>query len=262
MAKAFPNTGVTTGLSTDRTGLTGMFAGQHFFETNTGKVFVYSGSAWVECNDLDNTGAVSDALLLRLQAHSNVNQTFVTATASTTSVSYTDIPGMSVNITPKFNTSKVLVTAVVTFGFIGTQLDYARLMRGSTALGNNQQGNGIIQYRPDAYSTQTLILDTRTVTYLDSPATTAATTYKMQWYVNTGTLWLNRRGLDANDFGTSSITVQEIPVYWRCFMFNSNVQPKRRVKESVKEPWYCHSCNLENKAFYSKCPSCGEHRPH
>ena len=45
-------------------------------------------------------------------------------------------------------------------------------------------------------------------------------------------------------------------------MFNSNVQPKRIIKEANKEPWYCHSCNVENKSYYSKCPKCGEHREH
>ena len=45
-------------------------------------------------------------------------------------------------------------------------------------------------------------------------------------------------------------------------MFGSNVQPRRIVKEVRKEPWYCHRCNIENKAFYSKCPKCAEHRPH
>lgn len=46
------------------------------------------------------------------------------------------------------------------------------------------------------------------------------------------------------------------------FMFGSNVQPRRIVRESRKEPWWCHTCNIENKAFYSKCPKCAEHRPH
>jgi hypothetical protein len=54
MAKAFPNTGATTGLAADRSALTGMFAGQQFFETDTKDVYVYTGSAWVKCNDFDN----------------------------------------------------------------------------------------------------------------------------------------------------------------------------------------------------------------
>jgi hypothetical protein len=45
-------------------------------------------------------------------------------------------------------------------------------------------------------------------------------------------------------------------------VFGSNVQPKRRIKETRKEPWYCHTCDLEHPAYYSKCPKCGDHRPH
>ena len=45
-------------------------------------------------------------------------------------------------------------------------------------------------------------------------------------------------------------------------MFGSNVQPKRIIKEQQKEAWYCHTCNIENKSYYSKCTKCGDHRPH
>jgi len=57
MAKAFPNTGVTTGLSTDRSSMTGMVEGQFFYETDTNKVLVYNGSSWIELHDIDNTNA-------------------------------------------------------------------------------------------------------------------------------------------------------------------------------------------------------------
>lgn len=46
------------------------------------------------------------------------------------------------------------------------------------------------------------------------------------------------------------------------FMFGSNVQPRRRIKEVKKEPWYCHHCDLEHPHYYSKCPKCGSHREH
>jgi len=58
MAKAFPNTGVTTGLSTDRSAMTGMGAGQQFFETDTNKTYVYNGSSWIQENDY-TVGAMS-----------------------------------------------------------------------------------------------------------------------------------------------------------------------------------------------------------
>ena len=61
MAKAFGGLGVTAGLAADRTSMSGMSAGQQFFETDTNKTFIYSGSSWAEVSDLDNVGAVSDA---------------------------------------------------------------------------------------------------------------------------------------------------------------------------------------------------------
>jgi len=36
------------------------FDGMQIYETDTKKVLVYNGSAWVEVNDLDNTGGLSD----------------------------------------------------------------------------------------------------------------------------------------------------------------------------------------------------------
>jgi len=44
--------------------------------------------------------------------------------------------------------------------------------------------------------------------------------------------------------------------------FNSNVSPKRVVKAAPREAWYCWTCDTENAAYYSKCRSCNEHRPH
>jgi hypothetical protein len=55
MAKSFPNTGATTGLSTDRTGMTGMFDGQVFFETDTKFVYVYNGTSWILVNNTNTT---------------------------------------------------------------------------------------------------------------------------------------------------------------------------------------------------------------
>lgn len=55
MAKAFPNTGVTTGLAADRTAMTGMTAGTYFYETDTNKIWVYNGTSWLNTQDLTNT---------------------------------------------------------------------------------------------------------------------------------------------------------------------------------------------------------------
>ena len=67
-----------------------------------------------------------------------IKQTFLnTATSTTTSGSFTDISGMSVSITPKFNTSKIFV--MITLGSISSAAGISvgfRLLRDSTAVGN------------------------------------------------------------------------------------------------------------------------------
>lgn len=47
MAKAFGGLGVTAGLAADRTAMTGMVAGQLFFETDTTLFKVWTGSTWI-----------------------------------------------------------------------------------------------------------------------------------------------------------------------------------------------------------------------
>jgi hypothetical protein len=143
-----------------------------------------------------------------------VLQTNVTAHAATTSATLTDIPGLSVSITPQSSSSKVLVTASFMIGF-GTSADdtHYTLFRGSTAIGIGTGGsttNCSAYLRGNSSANQTLAIIPVTIAFLDSPSTTSATTYKMQWATRVDAIYLNRRGADSN-FGTSSsITVQEI----------------------------------------------------
>jgi hypothetical protein len=46
--------------------------------------------------------------------------------------------------------------------------------------------------------------------YLDSPSTTSATTYKIQWRTSGGTIYLNRRAADTYMSVSSMITAFEI----------------------------------------------------
>jgi len=113
------------------------------------------------------------------------------------STSYVD-SGLSVVITPKFSTSKIyVVTNVACFnngtGFIGVQI-----VRNSSAILNQYYGHG--------YSNnQSTIVG---LTKLDSPATTSATTYKVQIRKTgfTGTPRINQQT------GGSRITVMEVSV--------------------------------------------------
>jgi len=92
MAKSFPNTGATVGLAADRTAMTSMVEGQEFFETDTNKMFVYSGSGWVETNTWGTTSGVTgvnnlivppmvSATRTAAQTISNATWTFISLTS-------------------------------------------------------------------------------------------------------------------------------------------------------------------------------------
>ncbi len=85
MAKAFPNTGVTTGLAADRTALTSPFAGMQFFETNTNKLWVYNGSLWLQARP--ETSFNSSEINVNSTAYTNVSNT----TPSVTLVTGTEV---------------------------------------------------------------------------------------------------------------------------------------------------------------------------
>lgn len=127
---------------------------------------------------------------------------------STTSTSMTDVPNLSVTITPKATSSKVLIFGGVCFGHDndGTWLVALRLVRNSTETimigdsdgnrgrhsGGNQRGGG----RDDT--------DWWPLVYLDSPNTTSATTYKIRIQAESPrTVYINR-GTESD--GNTSIT--------------------------------------------------------
>jgi hypothetical protein len=138
-----------------------------------------------------------------------VVSTTKTDTFSTSSTSYTDLTGLSVSITPTSATSKVLV--FYTVNGKQTTTPSMRLVRNSTAIciadswGGNQSTAGTFQGGPDTNQTTQIAGN-----FLDSPATTSATTYKVQVITDSGTVYYNRSPSDYYTRYTSTITVMEI----------------------------------------------------
>jgi hypothetical protein len=138
-----------------------------------------------------------------------------TDTFSVTGQTFTDVTGLSVTITPTSSSSKILVMFTITMsqnngGYSGG----VRLMRGSTPIcigdadgARPQVSNWSMHY----YYWENSNL---TNSFLDSPATTSATTYKLQ--IMSGyagqTVYINRTYLDDVSYGRypSTITVMEI----------------------------------------------------
>ena len=144
-----------------------------------------------------------------------VVSTTKTDTFSTTSTSYTDLTGMTVTITPRFTTSKILVVSSMNVGSSGAgPITGIKLLRDSTDIfvgdADGVKSRGAIGVRVD----NEYQLYSCSVTFLDSPATTSATTYKFQMKSSSGTSYLNRIHNALNDAGVvrtaSSITVMEI----------------------------------------------------
>tara|TARA_A100001515_G_scaffold96080_2_gene77095 strand:+ start:666 stop:1184 length:519 start_codon:yes stop_codon:yes gene_type:complete len=139
-----------------------------------------------------------------------------TDTFSTSNNSFTDIPNLSVTITPRSSSSKILVFGHCTGNGNGSTRVNFRLVRGSTAIcigdanGDRVRAFGGI-FAPNNDNTT----ETVSFVHLDSPGTTSATTYKVQ-VVNGGgqTIYVNRSDSFTNhvthNSGTSSITVMEV----------------------------------------------------
>jgi hypothetical protein len=155
----------------------------------------------------------SDTNLLRGAFRTlQVKQTVQNSAVTMTSTSQADVSGMSVSITPYYTTSKVLVTVNFNVGYDGTADDTGWwLVRNSTNISIGDFGTGYSLYlRGNSSTNQNLAMIPCSITFLDSPATTSATTYKLAYYTRTGTIYLNKRGADNNFITASSITVQEI----------------------------------------------------
>lgn len=143
-----------------------------------------------------------------------VVSTTKTDTFSTTSTTLTDVTGLSASITPSATSSKVLIIATVT-GATTNNADAGGsgyvIVRGSTIIAQNTaltaDFTGQLSMRNLASSAITL---NHAATFLDSPATTSATTYKIQVQTTgTNTLYINR---DQDNYAgsVSSITLFEV----------------------------------------------------
>ena len=134
--------------------------------------------------------------------------------------SFQDVTGLSVSITPKFSTSKILIMYDLSWSSSSGHCS-CRLMRDSTPIkvgdanGNRTQATGQMHRNSgDEYD-----LEQVSGTHLDSPATTSSVTYKMQVgtpYGSAYDLRVNYQGDDSNESWVgrtaSTITVMEVSV--------------------------------------------------
>jgi hypothetical protein len=121
---------------------------------------------------------------------------------STTSTSFT-ATGLSATITPKFSNSKILIITSSVFFVSGSGFSgYYTVYRGTTSgtnLGNTTGGFAA------GYGSSSAVTSTASANYLDSPSTTAATTYTVAIRSETGTAVYT-----SPNSNTATITLMEI----------------------------------------------------
>jgi hypothetical protein len=144
-----------------------------------------------------------------------VVSTTKTDTFSSSSTSYVDITGMSVSITPSKATSKILVVANLMIGSTATDpITQINLVRGSTSIAQGDAAGSRTRAATGVRVDLSANCLSLGINFLDSPATTSATTYKLQMLMNSGTSYLNRSSTDSDSavFArySSTITVMEI----------------------------------------------------
>ena len=124
---------------------------------------------------------------------------------------YTDLTGLSVTITPTRSDSKILVEAHI-YNSNSNAVNFFRILRGSTFIeqpsGTSSSGAGFNAHG-FAYFDHSF-QDTTVIKILDSPATTSATTYKVQCACTGTQLTINKFYNTSNYYGISTLTVYEV----------------------------------------------------
>ena len=140
-----------------------------------------------------------------------IKQGIITAPASTsTSGSFTDT-GLTATITPTRADSKVF--CMVSLGSLsspgGTSTGF-RLVRGSTDIAM-PDSTALQSGFTNIYVSEDSSLFSVAFNFLDSPATTSATTYKITWRNSSSTTYLGRFNGSATDYnGVSTLILMEV----------------------------------------------------
>lgn len=164
----------------------------------------YNGTSWVTWGTAPSTSAVVQ-----------VKSTAKTDTFTTTSGTFTDVTGLSVSITPTSASNKILVMVTMNTGSttgstqIGTQL-----VRDSTAIAIGDTAGNRTRSTAQTITPESGAMTYQGITFLDSPATTSATTYKIQIRANvaTNTVAINRSVTDT-DVATQARAISTITVF-------------------------------------------------
>ena len=177
--------------------------GQLAYLESTNVVQYYDGAAWATLGPA-TVGVVQ------------VKSTTKSDTFTTSSATFTDITGLTISITPTSASNKILVIATYHDNYTSNENGFTRLMRDSTAIAVGDAAGSRPQCTAMTRGVSDSDLQTNGIAFLDSPATTSATTYKVQAQCSSSahTYFLNRTNNDSDGASrgrsASTITVMEV----------------------------------------------------
>ena len=132
-----------------------------------------------------------------------------TDTFSTSSITFVDLTGLSATITPTSASNRILILVTSNQTNSSTSgLTTYNLVRGSTNICQPATTPAFAGSMGNYVGIVDNVLPF-SITFLDSPSTTSATTYKVQLKSNAGTVGINSRNSGDGAF-TSTITLMEI----------------------------------------------------
>jgi hypothetical protein len=176
--------------------------GMYTHINDTDSLEYYDGSAWVAA------GGGGSGIL-------QVVQTVKTDTATRSSTTFDDISGLSVSITPSSTSSKILVIAQVLVAAGTSAAVWLRLRRDSTDIYLGDEVGSRTRVSLAEYAGAENRNTSQVISFMDSPNTTSAVTYKVRFAGSqAAAIYVNRTvtDTDASNFtrGASSITAMEV----------------------------------------------------
>ena len=167
----------------------------------------------------DASGNLSFASKGKIIQVVHVTKTDISSVTTGSSSANYDVPGLTATITPSSSSNKILIDALLSISINNGYHITARILRDSTyiAFGDGTQSSVIEGYahRYTRATNGSYTIDQMALFHEDSPSTTSAITYKIQFNTHTaGTAYINRtnQGADATYNGTavSSIRLMEV----------------------------------------------------
>jgi len=139
-----------------------------------------------------------------------VQSTAKTDNFSNGGTTFVDITGLSVSITPKYNSSKILILFDISVGSTTNHYIMFQLVRDSTPIYIGTDSKTYIATKIH-YMASSSFMDGISGNFLDSPNSSSTIVYKIQGKSSGATTWtVNRRVVSDDTSVVSSITAMEI----------------------------------------------------